>query len=122
MGRKRNIDNKKKRKEKRKIDEGRTEWMGEGRNNWRFNNKLTFSFCPWVFVDIRKTLSTEISGVYFVGSEAVLIYYARVALKEKHIDDDDDDDDQYHDHDYSLLAIVQHGVKEIDVLFEKGKQ
>ena len=70
-------------------------------------------------------MSTEISGVYFVGSEAVLIYYARVALKEKHIDDDDDDDDdddQYHDHDYSLLAIVQHGVKEIDVLFDKGKQ
>ena len=96
--------------------------MDEGRNNWRFNNKLTFSFCPWVFVDIRKTLSTEISGVYFVGSEAVLIYYARVALKEKHINDDDDDDDHYHDHDYSLLAIVQHGVKEIDVLFDKGKQ
>lgn len=67
-------------------------------------------------------MSTEISGVYFVGSEAVLIYYARVALKEKHINDDDDDDDHYHDHDYSLLAIVQHGVKEIDVLFDKGKQ
>lgn len=66
-------------------------------------------------------MSTEISGVYFVGSEAVLVYYARVALKEKHIDDDDDDD-QYHDHDYSLLAIVPHGVKEIDVLFDKGKQ
>lgn len=101
MGKERNINLKKKR-----INERLKEWISEGRNKWRYNNKLTFSFCPWVFVEIRKTLRTEISGINFVGSEAVLINEARVTLKEKDIDNDDVDDDQHHDHDFSLLAVV----------------